>query len=139
MIIFDTSVLSELIRPKPAVQVVGWLAALERVKIATTAVSIAEIEYQVYRLPEGERRNEFRGRLVQLVSSKLSLPILPFDDRAARIYPVCAFARKSAGRRREIPSLMIAAIARVHDAQVAARSARSFHETGVDVINPWRE
>ncbi len=139
MIVIDTSVLSELIRPKPAFQVTNWLAGLEHVKLATTAVTRAELEHHVYRLPEGERRNEFRGRLVQLLSSQLSLPVLPFDDAAARIYPVCAQGRQEAGLPRNIAKLMIAAIARAQEAQIAARSLRDYEAMGVDVINPWQD
>ena len=138
MIIFDTSVMSELIRPKPAPEVKEWLWEQRDEDLATTAVTIAEIEQQLYRLPEGKRRNDFNDRLVQLIASKLTLPVLPFDDLAARVYPICSNARKNAGLRRDVADLMITAIAHSKEAMIATRSVRDFEATGIQVVNPWK-
>ena len=56
MIVLDTNVLSELMRPAPAPTVIAWLdAASSGELIATTAITVAEILYGIERFPDGRR------------------------------------------------------------------------------------
>ena len=57
MIILDTNVLSELLRPDPAKEVERWLAAQDGAKVYFTAVGEAELRHGVAVLPAGKRRN----------------------------------------------------------------------------------
>ena len=57
MIILDTNVLSELLRPEPARQVERWLSAQDGAKVYFTTVGEAELRHGVAILPAGKRRN----------------------------------------------------------------------------------
>ena len=60
MIILDTNVLSELLRPDPAKEVERWLAAQDGAKVYFTAVGEAELRHGVAVLPAGKRHHRCR-------------------------------------------------------------------------------
>ncbi len=53
MIIVDTNVASELLRPSPEPRVEGWLAAQDGLDIYLTAISEAELRYGVAIMDNG--------------------------------------------------------------------------------------
>lgn len=55
MIILDTSVLSEVFRPRPDTRVAVWMESLAD-DVAITAITLAELLAGVRRLPNGRRR-----------------------------------------------------------------------------------
>ena len=56
MIILDTNVVSELMRPEPDARVRQWVNGLRADELGTTAVTVAEIRYGIERLPDGRRK-----------------------------------------------------------------------------------
>ena len=56
MIVLDTNVLSEILRPAPEARVIAWLEAQPRLALFTTTVTQAEILYGVRVLPAAQRR-----------------------------------------------------------------------------------
>src|ERR1039457_1232297 len=56
MIILDTNVLSELMRPKPSPLVVTWVAKQPAAELFTTSITEAEIFYGIELLTKGKRR-----------------------------------------------------------------------------------
>ncbi|MCW2239338.1 PIN domain-containing protein [Azospirillum canadense] len=95
MIILDTNVLSELMRPNPSAAVVRWIAGQTATDLCTTAVTQAEILYGLVLLPEGKRRNDLLTAAGQMFAEDFAGRVLPFDGAAAE-----AFALLAAGRRR---------------------------------------
>ena len=67
MIILDTNVVSELMRPDPSPSVVNWVAAQAASDLFLSAVSEAELLYGVEMLPPGRRRD----RLLEAVEGML--------------------------------------------------------------------
>jgi predicted nucleic acid-binding protein len=59
MIVLDTNVISELLRPAPAAQVEAWLAAQDGATVCFTAVGEAELRYGVAMLPAGRPISQF--------------------------------------------------------------------------------
>jgi predicted nucleic acid-binding protein len=57
MIILDTNVLSELLKPAPAVEVLGWLALRLLPGMFTTTISRAEMLFGIEIMPKGKRRS----------------------------------------------------------------------------------
>ncbi|MGH3193270.1 MAG: PIN domain-containing protein, partial [Streptosporangiaceae bacterium] len=56
MIILDTNVVSELMRPEPAPQVATWIRGRDRRELCMTSITLAEIRYGIARLPDGRRK-----------------------------------------------------------------------------------
>jgi toxin FitB len=58
MIVLDTNVVSELMRPTPAPAVLTWLRQTSTTGLYTTSVTVAEIRYGIARLPDGRRKHD---------------------------------------------------------------------------------
>ncbi len=137
MIVLDTNVVSEVIRPIPSSIVVDWLAAQAVPRLFLSSVSEAELRYGVEILPAGERRTRLLDEVEGMLSEDFAGRILPFDSAAARAYAVIAAARRTAGRPINHADCQIAAIARCRGASVATRDVADFEGSGIDLIDPW--
>ncbi|MCY4615768.1 MAG: type II toxin-antitoxin system VapC family toxin [Chloroflexi bacterium] len=139
MIILDTNVVSELLRPVPTPRVAGWYAQQAAPEAFISAVTEAELRYGVEIMPTGRRRTDLATTIEGLLERDFAGRILSFDSSAAKAYATIAAERRSAGRPIEPADAQIAAIARSLGASIATRDARGFEETGVDLINPWTD
>jgi predicted nucleic acid-binding protein len=137
MIILDTNVLSELLRPDPARQVERWLAAQDGTKVYFTTVGEAELRHGVAILPKGRRRNALATAIEGLLDEDFRDRILPFDRPAARAYATIAAERRAAGRPISQFDCQIAAIARAREATVATRNTSDYEGCGIALIDPW--
>lgn len=139
MIVLDTNVLSEALRPLPSGTVLAWLAAQTPAAVFTTTVTLAEVLYGVEALPPGKRRTGLLSAVERMFAAEFEGRILPFDEDAARVYAGIVATRDAAGRPISQFDAMIAAIARSHRAAVATRNAADFAGCGVQVVDPWAE
>jgi predicted nucleic acid-binding protein len=89
MIVLDTNVLSELLRPTPAPQVEAWLAAQDGASVCFTAVGEAELRHGVALLPPGRKRDALAQAIDGMLDEDFRDRILPFNREAARAY-LCA-------------------------------------------------
>lgn len=137
MIVLNTNVLSEAMRPKPDASVARWLEAAPPASLFTTAISEAELLYGAGLLAAGRRRQALEQALRQLFASDFAGRVLAFDAAAAQAFAAIAVARRRAGRPIATLDAQIAAIARAHGAAVATRNLADFDGCGVEVINPW--
>jgi toxin FitB len=136
MIIIDTNVVSELMRPEPDPGVASWVRARDRRELRMTAISLAEVRYGIARLPDGRRKQVLLGAADEIFSA-FADQILPVDAAAAEHYAVIASSRERAGK--PIPGLdaLIVAVCRSQGATLATRNVSDFDGTGIEIINPW--
>lgn len=134
MIILDTSVLSELMRADPDEKVVAWVEAAG--PLHTTAVTLAEIDYGIARLPEGSRRDRLAATAAT-VFADFDDVILPFDARAARRYGNVVTGRERVGRPITTADAQIASICASRRATLATRNTAEFEATGISLLDPW--
>jgi predicted nucleic acid-binding protein len=136
MIIIDTNVVSELMRPEPDPGVASWVRARDRRELCMTAISLAEIRYGIARLPDGRRKQVLLGAADEIFSA-FADQILPVDAVAAEHYAVIASSRERAGK--PIPGFdaLIAAVCRSQGAMLATRNVSDFDGAGIEIINPW--
>ena len=139
MIVLDTNVLSEVLRPAPSERVLAWLGRQPRAALFTTTVTRGELFYGVRLLPEGQRKTALLEAVRGLFDTDLAGQVLSFDSDAADAYADIAAARRAAGRPISQFDAMIAAIARSRGASLATRNLKDFTDTGVEVIDPWND
>jgi toxin FitB len=139
VIVLDTNVLSELVRPAPSKKVIDWLAAQEPSSIFATTISEAEILYGVERLPPGKRRSALEIAVQAIFEEDFSGRVLPFDEDAARLLPKLVVSRDRMGRPMAQFDALIAAIARARRGVLATRNVSDFDHCGLRIINPWSE
>jgi toxin FitB len=136
MILIDTNVVSEVIRPRPNGLVMSWFDRQAQNSMYLSTISIAEIQFGIDLLPEGLRKTSlisFKERTIELFRSY----ILPFDLSAAELYGRLAVRARQNGRAFPMADGYIAAIATAHNLSVATRDIGPFVAAGVKVINPW--
>lgn len=137
MIILDTNVLSELMRPSPSVQVSAWAAAQPTAEFFTTAITEAEIFYGIELVSKGKRRDELLSAADAVFGETFANRILAFDSSAARAYAHILAHRRSIGKPTSHADAQIAAIAHIHSATLATRNVGHFEACGIRLINPW--
>ena len=137
MIILDTNVISELLRPAPEPKVEHWLSAQDGLNIYLTSISEAELRYGLAVMGNGKRRAALVDAVDRILREDLAGRILPFDSDAAQSYATIAAARRAAGRPIAQADCQIASIAHSRGASVATRNTPDFEGCEIDLMNPW--
>jgi len=138
VIILDTNVVSEILRPAPAPQVVAWMAEQTGSDLFITAITEAELRHGVALLPAGRRRKALSQLIDEILEKDFRGRVLPFDRVAAQAYAMIAAKRRAAGKPIAQMDCQIAAIARGNAFAVATRNTDDFANCGITVIDPWR-
>lgn len=136
MILLDTNVISEAMKPAPERAVRDWLDAQAAETLFLSSVTIAELSFGIAALPKGRRKDNLTAALDGLLEL-FAARILPFDTAAAQRYGELAAKARIAGRGFPTPDGYIAAIAAALGFVVATRDASPFAAAGLKVINPW--
>lgn len=137
MIVLDTNVVSELMRPAPEARVLRWFSTQAAEDLHITSVTMAEILHGVELIPTGRRRDAVRAGAEKMFESVFGDRILTFEDRAAHAFSQIASSRRRQGKPISQSDAQIAAIARVHGATLATRNPYVFEGCGVRLVNPW--
>jgi len=137
MIVLDTNVVSEFMTSPPAPSVRAWLNNQATGGLYLTTISIAEIQFGLLALPEGNRRRPLAARFEQFVELAFGERILAFDEPAAHLYARIRAERRARGRPMSNFDAQIAAIARTNSFRRATRNVKDFEGCGVELINPF--
>lgn len=136
MILLDTNVVSEAMKPEPDPAVRDWLDEQAAETLYLSSVTIAELMFGIGALPNGKRKDRLTSTLTGVLEI-FADRVLPFDTNAARRYADLAVKARAAGKGFPTPDGYIAAIAASHDFAVASRDASAFTAAGLNVIDPW--
>jgi predicted nucleic acid-binding protein len=137
MILLDTNVVSEAMKPAPNEAVRAWLDDQAAETLFLSSVTIAELMFGIGALPDGKRKD----RLTEALAGVMELfadRVLPFDIDAARHYADLAVKARAAGRGFPTPDGYIAAIAAAKGFVVATRDTSAFDAANLEVIDPWK-
>jgi tRNA(fMet)-specific endonuclease VapC len=119
VIVLDTDIVSDLMRPRPSPHLVERLAETALAEQATTAITIGELAYGARRVA----RPELYERAMGLLSN---IPVLPFDRDAAELYGAIRSELERAGKSLPDPDLRIAATVLAHGAALITGNIRHF-------------
>ena len=108
MILLDTNVLSEPLKPTPEPAVLTWLDSQPLETLFLSAITLAELQYGIAALPAGQRKDGLRSA---------------FNSRILTLFGAT--------------DGYIAAIAAAHGCAVATRDVSPFQAAGLRVLNPW--
>jgi toxin FitB len=139
MIVLDTNVLSEVLRPAPQPSVLDWLANQPRASLFTTDITRGEILYGIRLLSDAKRQRALWDAVRRIFSEDFAGQVLSFDNDAADLYAEIAASRRIAGKPISRFDAMIVAMARSRGASLATRNVKDFADCGVDVVDPWTE
>lgn len=136
MIVLDTNIISEAMKPDPHPAVRAWLNDQAAETLYLSSVTLAELLFGIAALPSGKRKNML-GKTLDGLMGLFRDRVLPFDADAARRYAGLAVTAKTGGPGFPMPDGYIAEIAASRDFVVASRDIAPYKAAGVSVINPW--
>ncbi|MDP9799610.1 putative nucleic acid-binding protein [Catenuloplanes nepalensis] len=137
MIVLDSNVVSEFMRPAPDPLVVAWLRSNSSEGLHTTTITVAEIRYSIACLPQGRRKDDLQQAADEIFAA-FPAQILPFDLAAANAYAEITANRKRLGRTISASDAQIAAICNSRPATLATRNIKDFTDTGIALLDPWQ-
>lgn len=137
MIIVDTNVVSEPLKPKPDAAVLNWLDAQDPQTLYITTINLAELLAGIELMPAGRKRSALRSALDSQIMPLFDERILQFDAKAAAVFAQINAKAQSQGTAISFADCAIAAIAQVNNFSVATRNLRDFKSTGLALLNPW--
>ena len=138
MILLDTNVVSEPLRPAPDPRVIEWIDAQPLETLFLSAITVAELRAGVALLPAGKRRSGLQQNLEKRVLPLFAGRVLPFDLACTAAYADLMAKARAAGLAVATTDAYIAAIAAANGFAVATRDAGAFKAAGAAVINPWQ-
>lgn len=136
MIVLDTNVVSEPLRPSPSPRVVQWLTEAAEHDPRITAITVAEVLTGIAGLPTGRRRSILRAE-VEALFAGLAGRVLDYDPTAARLHADLQADRRSAGAPLGLADGMVASICLREGAQLATRNPQDFTGLGLTLLDPW--
>lgn len=139
MIVLDTNVVSETMRPAPDANVVAWLNRQDIQTLYLTAVSLAELRFGISRLDDGRGKADLTGRLNLMLERVFDGRVLLFTAASSQTFAELMAGARRNGRAVGFQDGMIAAIVAERRFAIATRDARPFEAMGVLVTNPWNE
>lgn len=135
VIIVDTNVLSEAMRPVPEPAVTDWLRH-HGAEIVVTSVTAAELLFGASRLPEGARKRALESAIASVLEA---VEVLPFGRQQAALYASIRSHQESVGIVAGSLDVQIAAIAKAGGHTLATRNVKHFEGAGIPLINPWTD
>lgn len=133
MILLDTNVVSEPLRPLPSQAVVAWINAQPLETLFLSAITVAELRAGVSLLPAGKRRSALQDALERRVLPLFAGRVLAFDMGCT---PACAELLARGRSKGASIAMADACIAATHRLMVATRDTAPFEASGVEFIDP---
>lgn len=137
MIVLDTHVVSELMRPVPDPGVLTWLNAQATQELWLNSVVVSELLYGIARLSEGARKRQLAQTVSAMLDEDFMGRVLPFDLESAVIYAELVATQERQGLALAMADAQIAAICLAHGAVLARRNVKHFEGLGLTLLNPW--
>ena len=137
MIILDTNVISEPMKPAAHLGVSRWLDRQIEDTLFLTFPVLAELLSGIEKLPLGRRKSGLCATLEATLARLFGARVLPFDKAAAMRYAPLTQQARARGYEISLGDGQIAAIAAVHGFTVATRDTAPFEAAGIPVLNPW--
>ena len=136
MILIDTNIISEMMKPAPDPKVITWIDQQNIMQLFISTITIAELAYGINVLPTGNRRNYLEKAFNSVVREAFEYRIFTFDEVAAHQYGTIMSQRKILGKPMSIADGQIAAIAAVNNLILVTRNLSDYqHFTGLTIEN----
>ena len=137
MIMLDTNVISESLRPTPESRVLEWINTQAIETLYLSAISVAELRFGAALLPSGRRKDKLQNRLEDKLLPLFAGRILPLDVAVTKTYAELMSQARMTGQSISTADGYIAATAAANGMIIATRDTNPFAAAGLEVINPW--
>jgi toxin FitB len=135
LILVDTNVWSELLKPQREPVVVQWLEDNSS-DLYLSSIVLAELRYLVAKQGDG-RRKKHASDLVTAIDAGVGRRFADFAGDDARRYGELMAARRRIGKAMPAIDGLIAAQALQRGLALATRNVSDFQDLGLTIVNPW--
>jgi predicted nucleic acid-binding protein len=135
--LLDTNVFSELRRPNPEPKVIAFVAAQPLEALSISAVTLAEIRFDIERLDDPGRRAELTDWLSHKVRPMFEQRVLPVTEDIMLKWRVLVEEGRKSRHTFSQPDLIIAATALHHGLTLVTRDTGDYEKARVQIRNPW--
>ncbi len=136
MIILDTNLVSEPLKPKPNAAVLAWLNRQAPETLYLTTITLAELRAGIEISPVGKRRTALLEATTEL-AAQFEGRVLSFDQDSAHAFGRVFASTQAAGNPIHFGDCAIAAITIRRGFVLATRNVRDYKGAGIELINPW--
>ena len=138
MILLDTNVISELMKPEPNSQVLTWADRQLAADLFFSAISKAEVEWGIELLPGGKRKRQLL-EAADAVFALFEARCVDYRCDVTPHYVSVATQSRQAGSPMSVEDMLIAAIALANGAVLATRNVTDFScLPDLTLVNPWQ-
>ncbi|MGA7587932.1 MAG: PIN domain-containing protein [Rouxiella badensis] len=137
MIVLDTPVIAEIMRPKPHKYLLEWLNAQDAQQLFLTAISVAELFASAECLADNRQKAQVSTLLLEMLNQDFAGRLLAFDAPSALIYAQLYAENQAYPTPLNYNELQTTAICRHHQARLATSEVARFSQTGIALLNPW--
>lgn len=140
MFLLDTNVIDQLMKPNPNPRVIKWIQDCGHGNILyMSSIAKAEIEYGIYKMPKGKKREELAKTFARLFKAHFCYA---FDSESASYYAQILITQRKLGldingANNKLDAMM-AAIAMQHQLVFVTGDKDFAKIKNLKTINPWR-
>lgn len=81
--LLDTCVISEVVKPSPAPQVIEWLEGIEENRLFLSVMTLGELQKGISALPFSKKRYELQAWLDQALAQRFATRLLAINEETA--------------------------------------------------------
>ena len=137
--LLDTNIISELVKPKPDVNVTEWVENTDESLLHLSVLTLGEIRRGIASLPQSRRRATLEAWLDKDLRMRFEDRILPIDDEVADRWGLLTAAARNSGIVLPVIDGLLAATALEHNLTLVTRDTGQIPSMGVAVFNPWQK
>ena len=130
MVLLDSNIISETLKPIPDTQVTDWMA--KQTALAVSVISLDEVMY-------GLQRKRMMAALARFEHLLKIAEIITLDETMARTAASLRSDFSQQGIARSQQDMQIAATAIARECTLATRNIKDFSGCGLRLVNPFSE
>ncbi len=135
--LLDTCILSELIKPKPNLNVVKWISDIDERCLYISVLTIGEIHKGIEKLPESKKKDNLHKWVNFDLKERFNNKILNIDINIATTWGRIHAKSELTGKTLPTIDGLIACTGIIHNLTVATRNTKDMRASGVTLLNPW--
>jgi predicted nucleic acid-binding protein len=133
----DTCVISELIKKRPAKEVVAWVREQDEISLFISVLTFGELEKGIAKVDNAKRRQTLRDWVDHDLKRRFAGRVLAFDYEAACRWGSITGEAEKEGSPIPVLDGQLAATALTHGLTFVTRNTSDVAPSNVPVLNPW--
>jgi toxin FitB len=137
-LLLDTNVISELVKPKPELRVINWIAQQDEQLLHLSVLTLGEVRNGIELLPDSSRRRRLEHWLEIELHGRFRDRILVLSEAIADSWGRMSARATAEGKIVSDIDGLIAATAHHHNLVLVTRNSKDVEVFGIPILNPWK-